>query len=93
MMCLIIALTAITGFCGVKREGNTFMTEQVSTTNNDTQTKYTWQDKKGNSYPIFITKSGAVYVIRTSQKTGKEYKQYLPKEIKEEIQKELNFSK
>lgn len=91
MMCLLIAITALAGFCGVKKEGNTFIVEQSVSSSDDTETKYTWQDKKGNTYPIYITKTGAVYVIRVSKNTGKEYKQYLPKEVKEQIQQELNF--
>lgn len=91
MMCLLIAMTALVGFCGVKKEGNTFIVEQSVSSSNDTETKYTWQDKKGNTYPIYITKTGAVYVKRVSKNTGKEYKQYLSKEVKEQIQQELNF--
>ncbi len=65
--------------------------EQTSSKSNNTQTKYTWEDKQGNKYPIYITKRGACYVIRVSKKTGKEYKQYLPKDIQETIKKELNI--
>ena len=32
---------------------------------------------KGVKYPIYVSKNGKYYVIRTSKKTGKEYKQYL----------------
>jgi hypothetical protein len=42
---------------------------------------------------IFISKKGACYIKRTSYKTGKEYKQYLPKEIQETIRKELKINK
>jgi hypothetical protein len=73
-----------------KREGNTFKTEQTSTSN-DTQTKYTWEDKEGKQYPIYITKKGACYVKRISKKTGKEYKYYLPKDVQETIKKELGY--
>ena len=53
----------------------------------------TWEDKKGNKYPIYITKSGAIYINRKSAKTGKDYRQYLSKEVREQVQKELNFKK
>jgi hypothetical protein len=92
---LIIALAILLGsFAGnaeVKREGNTFKTEQTSSASTGTQTKYTWQDKEGTEYPIFITKKGACYVNKVSKKTGKEYKYYLPKEIQETIKKELGY--
>ena len=55
----------------------------------DEKTGYTWKDSKGNVYDIFITKNNACYTIRTSQKTGKEYRAYLPKEVAAEIAKEL----
>lgn len=88
---LLIMLTlSMSSFAEVKREGNNFKVEQTSKAS-DTQTKYTWEDKEGNKYPIFITKKGACYVLRTSKKTGKEYKYYLPKDIQETIKKEQNF--
>ncbi len=94
ILCLFMALLSCTSYAQVTREGNTFKSTTSQTTKSEgQQTKYTWEDKKGNKYPIYITKSGAVYVNRKSTKTGKNYKQYLPKEIKEQIQKELNFKK
>ena len=57
----------------------------------DTKTKFTWEDKEGNKYPIYITKRGACYIIKVSKKTNKEYKQYLPKEIQAQIKKELKL--
>lgn len=88
---VIVALACITGYAEVTREGNNFKVEQTAKTP-DTQTKYTWEDKEGNKYPIFVTKKGACYIIRTSKKTGKEYRQYLPKEIQEQIKKELGIN-
>ena len=89
ILCLLLALFCITISAEVKREGNTFKVEQT-TKESDTKTQYTWVDKDGNVYPIFITKKGACYIFRTSKKTGKEYKQYLPKDIQETIKQELN---
>lgn len=88
---LIVLLTSITSYTEVVRDGDTFKVEKTTSENQDTQTKYTWEDKEGNKYPIFITKKGACYVKRISKKTGKEYKYYLPKEIQETIKKELNL--
>ena len=89
ILCLLLALFCITISAEVKREGNTFRVEQT-TKESDTKTQYTWVDKDGNVYPVFITKKGACYIFRTSKKTGKEYKQYLPKDIQETIKQELN---
>lgn len=89
ILCILLALFCITISAEVKREGNTFRVEQT-TKESDTKTQYTWVDKDGNVYPVFITKRGACYIFRTSKKTGKEYKQYLPKNIQETIRQELN---
>lgn len=89
ILCILLALFCITINAEVKREGNTFKVEQT-TKESDTKTQYTWVDKDGNVYPVFITKRGACYIFRTSKKTGKEYKQYLPKDIQETIKQELN---
>ena len=94
IFCLFMALLSCTSYAQVAREGNTFKSITTQTTKSEgQQTKYTWEDKKGNKYPIYITKNGAVYINRKSAKTGKDYKQYLSKEVKEQIQKELNFKK
>lgn len=90
ILCILLALFCINVNAEVKREGDTFKTEQ-SAKSTGTQTKYTWEDKQGNKYPIFITKRGACYIVRTSKKTGKEYKYYLPKDIQETIKKELGI--
>lgn len=86
---LLIALSmSVIGYADIVRDGDTFKVETTSV-NKDTKTKYTWEDKEGNKYPIYITKKGACYVLRVSKKTGKEYKYYLPKDIQETIKKEL----
>lgn len=69
-----------------KRDGKTFVQTRAQDTANDLATAYLWQDSKGNEYPIFLhrytkgEKMGrtTAYVIRTSKKSGKEYKYYLP---------------
>lgn len=72
-----------------KREGKTFVQspkKRASRASEDIATAYVWRDSKGNEYPIFLhtytrgEKAGrtTAYVIRTSAKTGKEYKYYLP---------------
>ena len=71
------------------QEGKTFVQGARKATNRaskDQPTAYTWKDSKGNEYPIFLhtyergEKAGKTtcYVIKTSAKTGKEYKYYIP---------------
>lgn len=89
IICLLMAAFSLVSYAEVTRQGDTFKVEKSASTSNDTQTKYTWEDKEGNKYPIFITKKGACYVKRVSKKTGKEYKYYLPKDVQAQIKQEL----
>lgn len=72
----------------VVREGNTFT--QVSNKggksgSKETKTQYTYTDSKGNTYPVYLSSTGKVFIKKVSKKTGKEYKQYMP-----EIGKQIN---
>lgn len=51
-----------------------------STSNVDSTTTYTY--KMSNSiYKVYKSRTGAYYVWKTSKKTNKKYRMYLPKEI------------
>ena len=50
----------------------------VSYTDSITNDTYTIKNEK---YDVFKSKSGAFYIWKTSKKTGKKYKYYLPKDI------------
>lgn len=92
IIALLVALSmSVASYADVVRNGDTFKVEKTTSVNQSTQTKYTWEDKEGNKYPIFITKKGACYVLRTSKKTGKEYKYYLPKYIQSQIKQEMGI--
>ena len=70
-----------------KQEGTTFVqTTNKGNSSKATKTEYTWE-KNGVKYPIYISSKGKAYIIRTSKKTGKEYKQYLPDTVAETIKK------
>lgn len=43
----------------------------------DVMTSFTYKDKTG-TYPVWLSKTGKAYIKKTSKKTGKEYRQYLP---------------
>jgi len=42
-----------------------------------TATGRTFTDAKGKTYPVYESKNGKLFIIRTSAKTGKNYNQYL----------------
>ena len=69
-----------------KQEGTTFIQTTNRSSAKATKTGYTWE-KNGVKYPIYISSKGKAYIIRTSKKTGKEYKQYLPDTVAETIKK------
>ena len=71
------------------QDGKTFVQgarKGSSRASKDQATSYTWRDSKGVEYPIFLhtyergEKAGRTtcYVLKTSAKTGKEYKYYIP---------------
>ena len=75
-----------------QRNGNEFSPALRANNSNSVNaeiTNYTWKDTKGNVYPIYITSNGSCFVYRTSNKTGKEYKQYMKVEISQQICIEL----
>lgn len=94
MRTLFIMLLCI--LCGVysveaQQVKNSNLTELATTTTKNSvepiKTKYSW-----HGYQVLINpKSGACYTVRVSQKTGKEYKSYLPKEMAKKIAKEYGI--
>ena len=105
---VIIILASVVGCNNAKaqnvvREGKTFISQNVNgaKASKDIETSYTWQDKDGNNYPIYLhqyvkgEKQGqwGAYVVRKSKKTGKPYKYYFPnnEEIAAEIIKEMKL--
>ena len=66
----------------VVRKGNVFIEQPDSTKRSYAQqTKYTYQDKNGDKYTIYVSKNGKYFIIKKSKKSGKEYRKYL-KDIK-----------
>lgn len=79
---LILGLLALS--MGLKAQnvvlkGKTFVQQVDSAKSKAIKTDYVYIDKENNTYPVYLSKNGKAYIIRTSKKTGKEYKQYLPK--------------
>lgn len=62
----------------VVRKGSTFVEQADSTKQNGTKTKWTYQDRNGIKYPIYLSPKGKAYIICTSKKTGKQRRRYLP---------------
>lgn len=94
---IIILLTALFSFAvnaqtpenTFKKEGNTYSSTSKKVTPVEKETGFTWEDSKGNYYPIYMSSTGSCYIKRISNKTGKEYKQYLGKEVSADICNQL----
>lgn len=69
----------------IVREGTNFRVEQTKQQGVDLPTYYTYTDKDGKIYVIYRSKNGSYYIKKVSKKTGNEYKQYLPKDVQEEL--------
>jgi len=70
----------------VVRNGNTFKSVTIKKeSGKETPTEYKYVDSKGEVYIVMLSSTGKAFIWRTSKKTGKAYKQYLP-----EIGKQIN---
>lgn len=98
MLCILMMLTLALPSMGQEvpqdttkyvLKGTTFRSnDSVSNSKTEeTKTKYTYEDKKGQVYPVYLSKTGKAFVWRKSKKTGRDYRQYLP-----EIGKVINPS-
>lgn len=89
---LVALILSATGYADVVRNGNVITITKTTTLVNEKQsTGLYYQDSKGNQYLIYKSENGKFYVIKTSSKTGKEYKYYLPQKLQEALKKELNI--
>lgn len=87
LILLFILLGGITAHSQeVIRKGNTF-TEVSKKKQKEAfkTTPYTYVANDGTKYPIYISSNGKYFIIRKSSKTGKEYRQYLPK-VQEQLE-------
>lgn len=78
---------SIPTYAELVKEGNTFV--EQTTKEQDKEIPFTYTNKKGEVHKLYISKKGAIYMIKTSAKTGKEYRQYLPKDKQEHIKQHL----
>lgn len=74
------------------RQGNTFVQTKREAVRDTLVTKYNYQTQDGKQHPIVINKkTGSCYIWKVS-KNGKGYRQYMPKDVKETITKELKIN-
>ena len=86
---LVIASVSASYAQNYIKSGKTYKAEKVEKASTERETGFTWEDSKGNTYPIFMGKTGSCYIKKISKKTGNEYKQYLGAEVSADICKQL----
>lgn len=89
---MMFAFTTVVNAQSYERQGNTFVSKSSKGSRakaEPTKTKFTWRDSKGTEYPVYMSSTGSCFVIKTSAKTGKEYRNYLGPEVSEQMCKEL----
>lgn len=77
------------------QKGTTFIENTSNSTSKrgkSIETKYTWQNREGKSYKIYLSKNGRAFVKVTSKRTGNEYNKYLDEEISIKLSKEYNIT-
>lgn len=85
MLCMLL-LGGTLAAQEVVRNGNTFVqTSKKKAKEAFKTTPYTYVASDGVKYPIYISGNGKYFIIRKSAKTGKEYRQYLPK-VQEQLE-------
>lgn len=94
---LIIIVVAFVAFATTslaqdyKIDGKTIIEQKKNRTTSEIKTGFTLQ-ADGVSYDVYMnTNSTRCYIYKTSKKSGKQYRKYLPEEIEREICKALNI--
>jgi len=67
----------------------TFKIETTTDKAQYTKTDYFWEIK-GEKFPIYISKKGALFIIRKS-KNNKEYKYYFPKNVQKLLKSKIKL--
>lgn len=75
---IIVLLSVLAGVSAYAENFKAPTKQQVEWTDSTTNHTYEINNVK---YDIFKSKNGSFYIWKTSKKTGKKYKYYLPKEI------------
>ena len=89
LMCAIVVYANAQNYTK-STDGKTYSAVKKTTVSSERETGFTWKDSKGNTYPIYMGKTGSCYIKKVSKKTGNKYKQYLGEEISRDICKQLN---
>ena len=86
---IIVAIMSLVAFVSSKAQCFEAPTRTTQEEVVDTTTTYTYKIKD-DIYNVYRSRSGAFYIWKTSKKTGKLYKMYLPKIIQSKMGRKYN---
>lgn len=69
----------------VVQQGKVFVEQKSDRESGETKTEYLYQDKTGAIDTVYLSSKGKAFIWKTSKKSGKRYRKYLP-----EIGKKIN---
>lgn len=58
-------------------DGNFKATPRTTAMSTATKTDKTYTDRDGQVFPVYVSKNGKYFVVKTSKKSGKKYNYYL----------------
>lgn len=91
-MLFLCAFTTVSAQSYIQK-GTVFVENKTKSTKSiSLETKYTWQDREGKSYKIYLSRNGHAFVKVTSKKTGNQYNKYLAENISIQLCKEYNIT-
>jgi len=71
----------------IDKDGNIVAIKTGRTSKEPQATGKTYTHTNGQTYPLWKGQKGGYFVYRTSKRSGKQYKYYLPKELKTQLDK------
>lgn len=84
----ILGLVLLLGFMCTSTQAQTLVRKgnNFTVVSDARKTNYTYTDRNGVTYPIYISPKGKAFIVKTSRKTGKKYRQYI-KRVTDELAK------
>lgn len=79
VVCIAMVLMASGAYSQeVRRDANGNYIQVGKAKSEPKKTGHWYKDSKGKMWDVYVTEKGRLFVIKTSAKTGKEYRYYLP---------------
>ena len=74
---LLVAAATVTAQNVTRDASGNFHQVKKEAADSSRKTGNTYTTEKGEVFPVYVSKNGKFFIIRTSKNTGNQYKQYL----------------